>query len=701
MTVLRLLRIARSPDTDAELLARFVASRDEMAFAELVHRHGPLVYRVCRRMLDTSRADDAFQATFLVLATRADRVRKATSVGSWLVGVAGRVARQMRRRASGSPARRPVPREQEAARHVEAADLGRVLDEEFTRLPDHLRAVAVECLVNEKTQADAAKMLGESERTVRRRVAQAKALLRERLERRGVVPAVAGGLVSSIGTATAVPLPLAANTVAVVSDFLAGGAAVASVPAILAKGVAMSGVRKTLAAGVAVVAVGLSALGIGLADDKPQTVPTIPPTKVPVVAGVKASPLPPQPVGAFVVSGGDELVNRVIQREAEHQARVLGEKWIGKPLPALIGNWKILVKIDMTKTTGATTFTFGTQPKRGVLSSETQLTGSLEQILRVQLPHEVAHCVLAAHFGRPLPRWIDEGIAILSEPAKDQADHDRKAREFANAGRLIQLKTLLPMTEYPRDMAVLFTQGHSVARFLHARDPKQLLPLIEASFADGWDKALTATYGFKDAAALEEAWLAWLKQPGNVLTAAAKPMLADYKIEPPDILRIRFKPKVDDKYLIPADAEYMVRPDGTISLGAYGTVAVTGMTLSEATDAVQKVLKKYRVEGDVSVDVRAFNSKCYYIITDFAGNGEQVQRLPDTGNETVLDAIAKIGGLSKDSKVKVWVAVARRTLNTDKDQILPVDWKGVTSNGDTKTNYQLLPGDRVYIKAEK
>lgn len=696
MTVHRLFRSAvRSAHTDAELLARFVATRDEAAFAELLHRHGPLVHRVCRRMLDASRADDAFQATFLVLATRADRVRKAASVGSWLVGVAGRVARQMRRRTSESPPRRPMPRGHEDTRPLEVADLGRVLDEEFTRLPDHLRAVAVECLVNEKTQADAAKSLGESERTVRRRVAEAKALLRERLERRGAVPAVAVGLVSSLGTATAVPLRLAANTVALVSDFLAGGAAVASVPVVLAKGVAMSGFRTTIAAGVAVFALGLSVLGVGFADDKPPAVPTIPPTKVPLSA--KSPAEPPKPVAEapalFEVTGGDELVNRVVQREAEHQARVLAEKWVGTPLPALIDNWKIVVKIDLAKTAGATTFTFGDAGKRALLTSETRLTGSLEQILRNSLPHEVAHCVLAAHFGRPVPRWADEGIAILSESVKEQADHDRKAREFANAGRCIRLKTLLPMTTYPKDMAVLFTQGHSVARFLHARDPKKLIPLIEASFTDGWDKALKATYGFADADALEEAWLAWLKKPENVLTdVKRKP--ADYKVETPDVLRLQFAPRTDK---LPPDGDYLVRPDGTIGLGEFGSASVSGFDTATVADKVRRVFQKRDIAVRVAVEVAAFNSNCFYVITVGSGSGEQVQRLPLTGNETVLDAMSKVIGLV--AKNKVWIA--RPGTNGGADQTLPVDWKGITSNGDTRTNYQLLPGDRVFIKPEK
>src|SRR5207247_7536774 len=99
--------------SDAVLLQRFCADRDGDAFAGLVRRHGPAVYRVCRRMVGPADADDAFQATFLVLSTRAATVRKAESLGSWLVGVAGRVARQMRlarsrRAAHNSPPRRPV-----------------------------------------------------------------------------------------------------------------------------------------------------------------------------------------------------------------------------------------------------------------------------------------------------------------------------------------------------------------------------------------------------------------------------------------------------------------------------------------------------------------------------------------------------------------------------------------------------------------
>src|SRR5437763_15388320 len=94
--LLKLCPPAEALTTDGDLLARFAAARDEGAFTELVRRHGPVVYRVCRRLVP-AHADDAFQAVFLILACRVAAVRNRAAVGSWLVGVAGRVARQMRK----------------------------------------------------------------------------------------------------------------------------------------------------------------------------------------------------------------------------------------------------------------------------------------------------------------------------------------------------------------------------------------------------------------------------------------------------------------------------------------------------------------------------------------------------------------------------------------------------------------------------
>ena len=145
--------------------------------------------------------------------------------------------------------------------------------------------------------------------------------------------------------------------------------------------------------------------------------------------------------------------------------------------------------------------------------------------------------------------------------------------------------------------------------------------------------------------------------------------------------------------------QHIVRPDGTVSLGGYGSVYVAGLSLAQVKQAIEAHLSKYLYRPEVAVDVFSYNSKFYYVITDFAGNGEQVTRLPHTGNETVLDAISLIGGLSAVSSKHIWVARPAPT-ECGNDQILPVDWCGITRKGQVKTNYQIMPFDRVYILSQ-
>jgi polysaccharide biosynthesis/export protein len=145
---------------------------------------------------------------------------------------------------------------------------------------------------------------------------------------------------------------------------------------------------------------------------------------------------------------------------------------------------------------------------------------------------------------------------------------------------------------------------------------------------------------------------------------------------------------------------HLVRPDGTVSLGTYGSVRVVGLTLAETRAAIEAQLSKHLLNPEVLVEVQGFNSKTYYVIMDGGGAGQQVVRLPVTGNETVLDAIANVNGLSPVSSTHhIWVA---RPAPSDcaPYQILPVDWFSVSTRGDPTTNYQLMPGDRVYVDAQ-
>ncbi len=144
---------------------------------------------------------------------------------------------------------------------------------------------------------------------------------------------------------------------------------------------------------------------------------------------------------------------------------------------------------------------------------------------------------------------------------------------------------------------------------------------------------------------------------------------------------------------------HLVRADGTVGLGSYGSVYVVGKTLPEVKRAIETHLGQFLLDPEVSVEVQGFNSKLIYVVLDGGGSGQTVVRLPCTGNETVLDAISQVNGLSSVSSTnRIWVA-RPAPCGTGK-QILPVDWTAVVSQADTATNYQLLPGDRVFVASQ-
>jgi RNA polymerase sigma factor (sigma-70 family) len=239
-TVLGLLRQTsdgEGPVTDAQLLYRYCQRRDELAFTELVRRHGPMVLGVCRRLLrDRQAAEDAFQATFLVLVRRARSVRWHDSIAGWLHEVACRTARKARSR----PALVPAAIEDISMLTTSAEqdiELGEVLDDALASLPSHYRNVLLLCCEEGKTEEQAAGDLGCALGTVKSRLARARALLRKRLERRGVVvPAGAALWLSGTRSAEAVPAELLRSVVGQGMAF-AGGPALRTPAALLAQSV--------------------------------------------------------------------------------------------------------------------------------------------------------------------------------------------------------------------------------------------------------------------------------------------------------------------------------------------------------------------------------------------------------------------------------------------------------------------------------
>ncbi|MBA4062518.1 MAG: hypothetical protein C0501_02205 [Isosphaera sp.] len=192
------------------------------------------------------------------------------------------------------------------------------------------------------------------------------------------------------------------------------------------------------------------------------------------------------------------------------------------------------------------------------------------------------------------------------------------------------------------------------------------------------------------------------------------PVTGAPEVDPADPTKTKLltKPGVIGLPVQPVSGPFLVRPDGSVNIGYWGSVPVSGLTLEQAAEAIRRqvvenpALKEFDTRPEsiaVIVDVLAYNSKQYYVFFDGGGPaaGEQIARFPITGSETVLDAIANVGGLQDvSSKRNIWVA--RRTPHPGQPwQILPVDWVGMSQHGITATNYQLLPGDRVYVKAQR
>jgi polysaccharide export outer membrane protein len=147
------------------------------------------------------------------------------------------------------------------------------------------------------------------------------------------------------------------------------------------------------------------------------------------------------------------------------------------------------------------------------------------------------------------------------------------------------------------------------------------------------------------------------------------------------------------------NGQHQVGPDGKINLGIYGTIPITGLSVEEATQAINKHLARYLDNPSVSVDVFFFASKKYYIISAGAGNGDTIQSFPVTGNETALTAIAQIQGISQFANKKIWIA--RPTPSGEGcDQVLPIDYDAIVRGGSAATNYQIFPGDRLYIEED-
>jgi RNA polymerase sigma factor (sigma-70 family) len=271
--------------SDRQLLQRFAQDREEAAFALLVQRHGPLVLGVCRRVLQHEQdAEDAFQATFLVLARKADSIRWQESVSRWLYEVARRLARKVKATRNRRCLReRDVlePVRNDSGRDPAGRELEQVIDDELQRLPEKYRAPILLCCLQGRTQHEAARQLGWTVGTVRGRMWRGRDLLKARLQRRGLTisATLSAAWLEQSTAAAATPAGLAAATIEAGIHFTAGPVAAGLISAQVLtltdgvlKAMFLTKVKTFVSLLFVASAVGLGASALG----QPGRLPTVP-----------------------------------------------------------------------------------------------------------------------------------------------------------------------------------------------------------------------------------------------------------------------------------------------------------------------------------------------------------------------------------------------------------------------------------------
>jgi hypothetical protein len=209
----------------------------------------------------------------------------------------------------------------------------------------------------------------------------------------------------------------------------------------------------------------------------------------------------------FQVDAPTSAIAKQLGQAAEQCRKEQALAWLEKELPPWPQPCAIEVKITLDGRGGSSTFTFD---KGKVTRRSIALEGSLDQLLRSVLPHEIGHTILADYFGQPLMRWADEGAAIVSGCSVDGRRYDKICHEVTNTpGRAMGLRRLLSSHDYPDDVTALYAQGYSLVKFLvDSKDRPTFLAFIAQGMLDeDWDRAVRSYYGFHSVEQLERAWL--------------------------------------------------------------------------------------------------------------------------------------------------------------------------------------------------
>lgn len=219
----------------------------------------------------------------------------------------------------------------------------------------------------------------------------------------------------------------------------------------------------------------------------------------------------------FIVDAPTSAMAERIGTAAEKYRKQLAIEWLGQPLP----DWAQAcpIKAEVASHLGAggeTSFLFD----RGeVYGWKMRVQGSETRVLDSVLPHEVTHTIFATHFRRPLPRWADEGACTTVEHTSEKTKQQNLLISFLRTNRGIAFSQMFAMREYPADVLPLYAQGYSLARFLIDQGGKRKFVnyVGEGMKRDQWASTTKKFYGFASLSALQESWLAWVKQGSPLL----------------------------------------------------------------------------------------------------------------------------------------------------------------------------------------
>lgn len=222
----------------------------------------------------------------------------------------------------------------------------------------------------------------------------------------------------------------------------------------------------------------------------------------------------------FIVMAPTAELARTVGDSAEVFRRDLAIYWLGGELPPWPNPCPVRVIAGQNLAAQGVT-TYNRAPVRDF---QMEVVGSPQRILDSVLPHEVTHTILATYFGRPLPRWADEGICTTVEHESERQKHEAKLREFLRSRRGIAMNKLFLLTEYPSDVLPMYAQGYSVCQFLIAQNgPRSFVEFLGDYMQNpSWTQNVRSHYGYESLAELQQAWLQWVSQGSGPVDAFVK-----------------------------------------------------------------------------------------------------------------------------------------------------------------------------------